>query len=504
MRVDVVDIIGGKTGIHDGVTDAADDGLAVGARACAVERIRHLAAAGQHAEDLRPARNGGFVVLENEGSCSLRHDKAVAILGERLCRRLRGVVCGRQRRQEREADQRLRIDGAIGADAERSLGFAAADRFDAELDRARAGCAGGRHGNRRALGPEALGEMLGHRREQAALVDGMEAARCARAQKIVVSDGVVGAGAGRQHVAMRPFDLDWSDREEQRAGEVALAADASLADCLLSNHRRHALAEFGRAEWFDRHEIDAAGDRGLETFAGKTSDAVDAGFSGRELGPVVRLPRAERGDDTPAGDHHDRPPVVAARRCHPSLLHVTASTSAIPSPRQWPTAVTTTRSSGPSYSRSTPEESTAGNNFSRPSASVASPMFMANCGSKPCPRLLPVARTGTSGMVLSQARSSLVAGCVPVAPEITAMPGGAGGGTRRCHMRASAAVTAPAGRPERSDNTPDSRASGLALRASAWPRASSTRNAPSEPSTMPFVRSQTGWKAPRNMCPPLS
>jgi len=71
-------------------------------------------------------------------------------------------------------------------------------------------------------------------------------------------------------------------------------------------------------------------------------------------------------------------------------------------------------------------------------------------------------------------------------------------------MRASAAVTAPARRPERSDNTPDSRASGLALRASAWPRASSTRNAPSEPSTMPFVRSQTGWKAPRNMCPPLS
>src|SRR5262249_2784732 len=45
MRVDVVDIIGSKTGVRDGVTDAADDGLAVGARAGAVERIRHLAAA---------------------------------------------------------------------------------------------------------------------------------------------------------------------------------------------------------------------------------------------------------------------------------------------------------------------------------------------------------------------------------------------------------------------------------------------------------------------------
>src|SRR5262249_56269857 len=38
VRVDVVDIVGGKTGVRDGVTDAADDGLAVGARAGGVER----------------------------------------------------------------------------------------------------------------------------------------------------------------------------------------------------------------------------------------------------------------------------------------------------------------------------------------------------------------------------------------------------------------------------------------------------------------------------------
>src|SRR6266700_2985759 len=79
-----------------------------------------------------------------------------------------------------------------------------------------------------------------------------------RLRAIVVSDRVVGARAGRQHVAMRPLDLDRSDREEQWAGEVAFAADASLADCLPGDHRRHALAEFGRAERLDRHEIDAA------------------------------------------------------------------------------------------------------------------------------------------------------------------------------------------------------------------------------------------------------
>src|SRR5262245_45727684 len=74
---------------------------------------------------------------------------------------------------------------------------AAPDRFDAELDRARARRTCGRHRNRGALGPEALGEMLRHGREQAAFVNGMEAARRAGAQKIVVSDRIVGAGAGR-------------------------------------------------------------------------------------------------------------------------------------------------------------------------------------------------------------------------------------------------------------------------------------------------------------------
>src|SRR5262249_61512407 len=102
---------------------------------------------------------------------------------------------------------------------------------------------------------------------------------------------------------------------------------ASLLDRLLGDHRRHALAEFGRAKRLDRHEIDAAGDRGLEALVGKTGDAMDAGLSGRELGPVVRLAGATRRADAPAAVHPDRPPVLAARRCHPNLLHVPASTS---------------------------------------------------------------------------------------------------------------------------------------------------------------------------------
>src|SRR2546430_17195395 len=105
MRVDVVDVVGGKTGVRDGVTDAADDGLAVGARAGAVERIRHLAAARQYAENPRAACNGGVVALEHEGSSALRHDEAVAVLGERLGRRLRRGGFGGAAREQRDSGE---------------------------------------------------------------------------------------------------------------------------------------------------------------------------------------------------------------------------------------------------------------------------------------------------------------------------------------------------------------------------------------------------------------
>src|SRR5262249_59823054 len=104
-------------------------------------------------------------------------------------------------------------------------GCAVAYRLDAELDRASARGAGGRHRNGRALGAEAIRQMLGHRAEQAALVDVMEAAGSAGAQEVVVADRVVGAGAGGERLAVRPLDLDRRDREEQRTREVAPAAD---------------------------------------------------------------------------------------------------------------------------------------------------------------------------------------------------------------------------------------------------------------------------------------
>ncbi len=169
VGIDVVDVGGREPGIRDGVVHAADDRLAVRARPGAVEAVGKLAAAGDHAADPRAARDRGVVAFQHQGAGAFGHDEAVAVLGKRLRRGLRRVVLDRQGREERKADQALRIDRAVGRNAQRGVGFAAPDRLDAELDRARARGAGGRERNRRALGAELLRQPFADRAEQEAL-----------------------------------------------------------------------------------------------------------------------------------------------------------------------------------------------------------------------------------------------------------------------------------------------------------------------------------------------
>ena len=133
-----------------------------------MERVGQFAAAGDDAEDLGAARDGGFVAFQHQRAGAFRHHEAVAVLRERPDRRLRRIVVGGQRRQQREPDQGFRIDRTVGRDAQRGVRLAAADRLDAELDGAGAGGAGRRKRNRRTLGAECLGEMIRHRAEQKA------------------------------------------------------------------------------------------------------------------------------------------------------------------------------------------------------------------------------------------------------------------------------------------------------------------------------------------------
>src|SRR5262245_1302563 len=80
VRVHVVDVVGREAGVGDCVADAADDRLAVGAGAGAVERISHLAAALHDTEDLRAAGARVLEALEHQRGGTLRHHEAVAVL----------------------------------------------------------------------------------------------------------------------------------------------------------------------------------------------------------------------------------------------------------------------------------------------------------------------------------------------------------------------------------------------------------------------------------------
>ena len=205
-----------------------------------MEGVGQFAAAGHHAEDRRAAGDRGLVAFQHQRAGAFRHDEAVAVLGERLGRGLRRIVLGRQRRQQRKPDQRFRIDRAVGRDAQRGVGFAAADRFDAELDRGRAGRAGGRQRNRRTLGAEGLGQMIRHRTEHEAMVIARELSAAADAQQVVVVE-VLLADRAAELQPLRPFDLDRRDREKQRSRKIALAADRRTARALLRRRYRRAV-----------------------------------------------------------------------------------------------------------------------------------------------------------------------------------------------------------------------------------------------------------------------
>ncbi len=139
---------------------------AVRPRARAVEIVGLLADAADDGVDRRAARHRRVVVLQHQRRRALGDDEAVAVLGERPRDFLRRLVGARQRREKREADHHFRVDRAVGAERDRRIGVAAADRLDAELDRGRAGGAGGRQRDRRALGADRLGDALGDEAEQ--------------------------------------------------------------------------------------------------------------------------------------------------------------------------------------------------------------------------------------------------------------------------------------------------------------------------------------------------
>src|SRR4029079_7501867 len=172
----------------------------------------------------------------------------------------------------------------------------------------------------------------------------------------------------------------------------------------------------------DRNEVDGAGDTGLEALGRNPLDLANSRLAGGELAPVVLAARAKRRNDAHAGGDDERPArLVSLRHC--ASLQSTASTRARPSPRRCPMLVTTTCRSDASIVRSTPDSSAGGNSRPCRNAAAASAILAGNCGSRPCPRWVPVARTARRGCFATKARSSAVIGSTPLAPErIAALP----------------------------------------------------------------------------------
>ena len=243
VRIDVVDVVRRQAGIAMALLMQPMVGLPSGAERVRWKRVRHLAAALDHAEDLRAAR---LRVLRGfRAPARRRLPPSRSRRGSSRTASTR--PCGGSFEVESAESSEKRISDfgvhrAVGADAQRRVGLAAPDRLDAELDRGRAGRAGGRERDRRALGAELLGEPVGDRAEQETLVVMLEAAGLARARQVVVAQRLVRARGARDLVALLPFDLDRRDAEEQRARESRRARRCRIARPLPRPPFRRAVA----------------------------------------------------------------------------------------------------------------------------------------------------------------------------------------------------------------------------------------------------------------------
>ena len=201
-------------------------------------------------------------------------------------------------------------------DAQRGVGLATADRFDAELDGGGAGGAGGRKRNRRSLGAECLRQMIGHRTEQEAAVILGRTAAAAGAQQGVVIEILSPRSRGRAPAAAATRPRPGRPRETA-VRENRLCCRSRIARCASSAATSASRSvEAGRGERLDGNEIDRSGHRRLQAVDRKTRDGADAGFAGGEFLPVVGLAGAERGHDAHAGDDDDRPAGFIAWCCH--------------------------------------------------------------------------------------------------------------------------------------------------------------------------------------------
>ena len=108
-----------------------------------MEIVGAFAAAPDDAEDFGAARKCAVDDSSTSARAALMPAQSRRDPSRTAWRPFRDLVLGRQGREQREADQRLRGGRTVSTDGECALAFAAADGLGGELDCGGAGGAGG-------------------------------------------------------------------------------------------------------------------------------------------------------------------------------------------------------------------------------------------------------------------------------------------------------------------------------------------------------------------------
>ena len=211
---------------------------------------------------------------------------------------------GGKRGEQREPDQSLCGDRAVGAYRQRPVTFSTPDRLDAKLDRGRARSAGGRERDRQAARTETVGQAVGN---------GAELRRLENIQRIQTARDLEDA-IGRRSVlagcieveAVGPIELNRRRRQEKRSAEI-VGGEPGFADRLARGCFSELVGQWTCTFRARCEEIDGAADARIQMVGGKAGDGVYAGTTRGQRRPVVGLADAKRGDDADAGDGHDRP-----------------------------------------------------------------------------------------------------------------------------------------------------------------------------------------------------
>ena len=201
--------------------------------------------------------------FEHQRAGAFRHHEAVAVLGERL-----GAACGgsfgvdsAESSEKRISDSGL-TEPSVPMHSAASVSprrIASTPSWIAVAPDAQAVDS--------EIGEPLVPNLLGQRCRRPSRTwkrswKSRELPGCGGAQQVVVARSRRWRReASATLAALRPFDLDRRDREEQRAGEIAAAADAGLRDRFLGRRSRRAARDSaGARQRLDRHEVDGAGD----------------------------------------------------------------------------------------------------------------------------------------------------------------------------------------------------------------------------------------------------